>query len=99
MRQGVKLLVAFVILLLVSNISFGQTTIYSTNFGTTNVTTSPLQTGWTTSGTAANAQLNTASVSSTYTTPISFSAGSNLADLGTTLSTAQIDISGVINTF
>ena len=75
-----------------------QTTIYSTIFGVANVTTSPLQTGWTTSGTAADAQLSTASASSTYSTPIVFSAGANLADLGTTVSTAQVDVSGVINT-
>lgn len=89
---------ALLFLLLTFKVAVGQSVIYSTNFGTVNVTTSPLQTGWTKSGTAANAQLNTSSASSTYTTPVAFSAGANLADLGTTVSTAQVDVAGVIST-
>lgn len=89
---------ALLFLLLTFKVAIGQSVIYNSNFGTVNVTTSPLQAGWTTSGTAANAQLSTGSVSSTYTTPVAFSAGANLADLGTTISTAQVDVAGVIST-
>ncbi|RYE22202.1 MAG: hypothetical protein EOP51_13830, partial [Sphingobacteriales bacterium] len=81
-------------------LSWGQMTIYSTNFGTTTTTVNTLA-GWTTSGAqAANLTLSTTSASSTYTTPISFSAGANLADgsISSTAGTAVANLAGQVNT-
>ena len=65
----------------------GQTTIYSTNFGTTAVTSSStFVEGWTspnyqTGGTApTNMSISTSSSSSTYSTPITASGVASLAD-------------------
>jgi hypothetical protein len=78
---------------------FGQTVVYSTNFGSANVTSASLQTGWVASGAnVANLQLSTSSNSgSNYSTPIASSAGANLNDNGGT-GVSVATISGVVNT-
>ena len=74
----------------------GQTTIYSTNFGTSGTS---LPTGWTAGGAAsANIQVATSSASSNYTTPISFSASNNLNDGGSSSGTATATVAGQIST-
>lgn len=80
----------------------GQTIIYSTNYGASNNNVNVnTVTGWSASGAqAGNLNLSTASVSTTYTSPISASGGSNLADgvSGTTAGTAIATLSGQVNT-
>lgn len=83
--------------------AISQTVIYSTNFGSAIVTSSNLQSGWVVSGAnPTNLSLSTTSVSASYTTPISFSAGANLADGNTApsvaVSSATVTVSGVVNT-
>ena len=98
--------ICLVLVLGVGNV-WGQTTIYSTNFGTTAVTSSStFVAGWTspnyqTGGTAPkNMSIATASSSSTYSTPITASGGANLADGSTTPSsgTATATLEGQVNT-
>jgi hypothetical protein len=93
--------------LLSVKVAFGQTTIYSTNFGGTAVSTNPLIAGqWTTpnaqtGGVApTNITISTSSASNTYTTPISFSGGANLADgnSGPAIGTATALLAGSVNT-
>ncbi|WP_298223862.1 YDG domain-containing protein, partial [Flavobacterium sp.] len=83
------------------NVVSAQTTVYSTNFGTASTTNVASITGWSISGAqSANLTLATTSNSSTYTSPISFSAGANLAD-GSTSSvagTAVATLAGQVNT-
>jgi hypothetical protein len=85
----------------------GQTTIYSTNFGTTTVTSSStFVAGWTspnyqTGGTnPKNMSISTSSVSDTYSTPITASGGANLADGSSSPSsgTATATLAGQVNT-
>jgi hypothetical protein len=110
-RNGQGFLSLFGMLLLgsvlVNGVAFGQSTIYSTNFGTTAVTSSPLISGqWTSPnaqvGGAAplNMSVSTGSASSTYTTPITFSGGANLADGNSTpaAGTATAILAGSVNT-
>ena len=95
MKKGLILCLLF----FTTTFIFGQTVIYSTNFGSANVTTTNLQTGWVGSGAnVANLQLSTASTSgSNYSTPIASSSGANLFDnAGTGVSVATV--SGVVNT-
>ncbi len=76
-----------------------QTVIYSTNFGAAAVSGNVnLQSGWVGSGAnVANLQLSTSSVSGTYSTPITASAGANLNDNGGT-GAALVTVSGLVNT-
>ena len=95
-----------VLVLGVGNV-LGQTTIYSTNFGTTAVTSSStFVAGWTspnyqTGGTAPkNMSISTSSASGTYSTPITASGGANLADGSSSPSsgTATATLAGQVNT-
>jgi hypothetical protein len=91
----------FLMLFLGVNGVMGQTTIYSTNFGTTNNAAVSTITGWTTSGAqSANLNLSTASASSTYSTPISPSGSANLADgvSSNVAGTAITTLAGQVNT-
>ncbi|MCF6130814.1 T9SS sorting signal type C domain-containing protein [Flavobacterium wongokense] len=81
-------------LLLVSSLSFGQTTLLTENFGTTNAV---LPTGWTSSNTTNGWNGSTASVSSTYP---GFSAGANVlfAATGTNGSTHTLTYNNSLST-
>ena len=92
---------------LLAQSGWGQTTIYSTNFGTTAVTSSStFVAGWTspnyqTGGTApTNMSISTGSASSTYSTPITASGGANLADgsISPSSGTATATLAGQVNT-
>ena len=92
---------------LLAQSGWGQTTIYSTDFGTSSVTSSStFVAGWTTpnyqtGGTAPkNMSIATASGSSTYSTPITASGGANLADGSTSpvSGTATATLAGQVNT-
>jgi autotransporter-associated beta strand protein len=80
---------------------FAQTTIYSTNYGSTNNAAVSTITGWAASGAqSANLNLSTASVSSGYSSPITASGNANLADgaNSSTAGTAIATLSGQVNT-
>ncbi len=90
-------------LFLITTVALSQTVIYSTNFGSAAVTTASIQAGWLVGGAnPVNLSLSTASTSSTYTSPISFSAGANLCDGAApptpVAGSATATVSGVINT-
>jgi len=90
-----------VFLLMMSCSVAGQTTLYSTNFGTANNVAASTLPGWTTSGSqATNLNLSTASVSSGYTLPIMSSGGANLAEgvSSNTVGTAVATLAGQVNT-
>ncbi len=75
----------------------GQVILYSTDFGTG----TPFPTGWNVSGLqASNLEISTLSNSEIYTTPISYSGGSNLNDgaTGVTGGNAIITLSGQVST-
>ena len=96
--RKIALIIAFM-----SSVFFAlsQSVIYSTNFGTAIVTTSPLQTGWVRSGAqAANWSLSTTSASSGYTNPSTASGSGNLAEgnAGPVAGTAVVTCSGLVNT-
>jgi hypothetical protein len=100
-RQTFTLLALILMSLGFSVTVFAQTkTLYYTNFGTSNVTSSPLQTGWVKSGDRpVHLSLSTASVSAIYTTPINWSAGANLEDdIDSEVGTAIVTLSGQVNT-
>lgn len=90
-----------VFLLMMSCGVAGQTTLYSTNFGTANNVAVSTLPGWTTSGSqATNLNLSTASVSSGYTLPIISSGSANLAEgvSSNTVGTAVATLAGQVNT-
>ena len=100
------LLALFLMVMVGANV-MGQTTIYSTNFGTTAViSSSTFVAGWTspnyqTGGTApTNMSISTSSSSSTYSTPITASGGANLADGSSSqvIGTANATLAGQVNT-
>ena len=100
------ILTLFLVVMVGANV-MGQTTIYSTNFGTTAVTSSStFVAGWTspnyqTGGTApTNMTISTSSPSSTYSTPITASGGVNLADGSSSpaIGTATATLAGQVNT-
>ena len=97
----------FLLFGLLAQSGWGQTTIYSTNFGTTAVTSSStFVAGWTspnyqTGGTdPKNMSISTSSASGTYSTPITASGGANLADGSSSPSsgTATATLAGQVNT-
>ena len=100
------ILALFLVVMVGVNV-MGQTTIYSTNFGTTAVTSSStFVAGWTSpnyqiGGNApTNMTISTSSSSSTYSTPITASGGVNLADGSSSpaIGTATATLAGQVNT-